>query len=163
MKCPHCKTEIDEHDANRCLDAWVAEGVMGWKPYFIISYNILYPPSRQASADEHPIIYPPFKPDKPYEFDSEHFYDSSQRPPHTQPIVPVYSTSIAAAWEVVEKFPKIYEVDVMNDGDGDWRCYINDWKEKEDWAIADTAPLAICRAALKATVLEGENEETEDA
>lgn len=29
MKCPHCETHIDEHKANRCLDAWIAEKVMG--------------------------------------------------------------------------------------------------------------------------------------
>ncbi|KKK65183.1 hypothetical protein LCGC14_2976710, partial [marine sediment metagenome] len=30
MKCPHCQIEVDEHEANRCLDAWVAEVVMDW-------------------------------------------------------------------------------------------------------------------------------------
>ena len=29
MNCPNCKTEIDEHEASRCLDAWVAKAVMG--------------------------------------------------------------------------------------------------------------------------------------
>jgi len=26
--CPHCDTSVDEHDSGRCLDAWVADGVM---------------------------------------------------------------------------------------------------------------------------------------
>ncbi len=29
LLCPHCKTEIDEHEANRCLDAWVWKAVFG--------------------------------------------------------------------------------------------------------------------------------------
>ncbi|KKK66418.1 hypothetical protein LCGC14_2964270, partial [marine sediment metagenome] len=47
MNCPHCETLIDEHKATRCLDAWIAEYVMGWKPYKIVNYNILYPPTMQ--------------------------------------------------------------------------------------------------------------------
>ena len=31
IKCPTCGVEIDEHSAGRCLDAWVASVVMGWK------------------------------------------------------------------------------------------------------------------------------------
>ena len=27
--CPHCETPLDEHEANRCLDAWVAT-LAGW-------------------------------------------------------------------------------------------------------------------------------------
>jgi len=26
--CPHCNTDVDEHPASRCLDAWVATTVM---------------------------------------------------------------------------------------------------------------------------------------
>lgn len=29
MNCPTCGLDIDEHPANRCLDAWVAREVMG--------------------------------------------------------------------------------------------------------------------------------------
>lgn len=28
LNCPHCKIPIDEHEATRCLDAWVAVNVM---------------------------------------------------------------------------------------------------------------------------------------
>lgn len=31
MTCQHCKTPIAEHPAGRCLDALVAEKVMGWR------------------------------------------------------------------------------------------------------------------------------------
>ena len=29
--CPNCQTELDNHPANRCMDAWVAEFVLGYK------------------------------------------------------------------------------------------------------------------------------------
>jgi hypothetical protein len=81
-----------------------------------------------------------------------------------------YSADITFAWEVVEKIkswgegwcPQIYWDD--NDGlePGDWVVEFNKyWKLKNDYrhceAIADTAPLAICRAALVAV-----NERTDE-
>ena len=69
----------------------------------------------------------------------------------TTMIVPHYSTRIADAWLVVEKFEMFrlnnvydgFQCKVMGyDADGEW---IEAWYEK-----ADTAPLAICLAALKA-------------
>jgi hypothetical protein len=82
--------------------------------------------------------------------------------------VPFYSTDISAAWEVVEKlrqenfFLRItpteegYRVTARSDeglplaidkktGDYDWNS-----KYSEAYADAPTAPLAICRAALRA-------------
>ena len=29
--CPNCKTELDKHPANRCMDAWVAEFILGYQ------------------------------------------------------------------------------------------------------------------------------------
>ena len=55
-----------------------------------------------------------------------------------------YSTDIAAAWLVVEKFRNTFGEFVF-DIDGDWRCFFGG-----KLSIADTAPLALCRAALKA-------------
>jgi hypothetical protein len=67
-------------------------------------------------------------------------------------IVPHYSTSIADAWLVVEKLKTL-----TADGDihieclhGEWSvstCHEEAWK---GWSRADTAPLAICLAALEA-------------
>lgn len=151
MNCPHCEVHIDEHSASRCLDAWVAEIVMGWKPYFIISYNILYPPTRQSYCEEQSYIYNNYKPNKPYEFDSEHFYDSSRNPSYTQPIVPFYSKRISVAWKIVEQ--------VNQDNAMTLRWYNPDGRTstysiafgfgKKIEAEADTAPLVICRAAIK--------------
>ena len=60
--------------------------------------------------------------------------------------VPRYSTDIAAAWEVVgwlrERFGQFQLVAGV-----EWHC----WAEHMDpWGSGDTAPLAICRAALAA-------------
>lgn len=63
--------------------------------------------------------------------------------------VPRYSTEIAAAWEVVERFlPMQLEFTI-----GKWEC----WSyagEKLCSAEAGTAPLAICLAALKSVGVE---------
>ena len=67
--------------------------------------------------------------------------------------VPRYSTSIAAAWEVVEKLTgddgdfsfKLHNYDC------DWEAtYLNGPRSIQIKSIAATAPLAICLAALKA-------------
>ena len=65
-------------------------------------------------------------------------------------IIPRYSTSIQAAWEVVEKMKTLsLFVAVISAQGQPWVCKINKGtlfvEEK-----ADAAPLAICRAALRA-------------
>lgn len=57
-----------------------------------------------------------------------------------------YSTDISAAWEVVEKLGIIFQ-ETCIDNDKDWRCYFDN-----ACASAETAPLAICRAALLAVM-----------
>lgn len=59
---------------------------------------------------------------------------------------PPYSTSIAHAWEVVERMaPREMRMGRTEAG----RYYVN-FDHQPMNAVADTAPLAICRAALKA-------------
>jgi hypothetical protein len=85
-------------------------------------------------------------------------------PCHAQPDSPdqggetkEYSTDIAAAWTVVEKLREgKYEFTLFNDSDktGEiWRVYFGPTDSLLEDALlpavdADTAPLAICRAAL---------------
>jgi hypothetical protein len=78
-------------------------------------------------------------------------------------VCPAYSTDIAAAWEVVEKvwatLPKtgygtFRALLHRRDPDGRWICEFapnahGDWRTHAT-AEADTAPLAICLAALRA-------------
>ncbi len=91
--------------------------------------------------------------------------------PHYEPLdakdflwkpLPRYSTAMAAAWLVVEKLKtrtpeRDWRVEVWaftgKNGKDRYTCGVY-WIEEDDLAIAleyaDTAPLAICRAALKA-------------
>ena len=68
--------------------------------------------------------------------------------------VPHYSTSIEAAWQVVEKLRTIRQHVQVHANNG-WGC--SAWNVRKVDAVglvagtAETAPLAICRAALKAT------------
>lgn len=73
--------------------------------------------------------------------------------------VPPFSTMIVHAWEVVERMsrpPHSLCVQIENDsmqGEVDeWSCHFNPvGMQPRGYAVADTAPLAICRAALRAT------------
>jgi len=122
MNCPQCNTPIDEHQATQCLDAWVAETAL--------KKSIAWP-----AHNEHPAI-------PGLELWNEQ---------------PRYSSDIAAAWQVVEGF-KNFEPD--RGGDSGFRvelhasgafAAIGVYHELTIvGASAQTAPLAICRAALKA-------------
>ena len=116
MKCPNCNILIDEHPASRCLDALVAEKVMGWH-------------------------------------DCEGYWEDD-KVIHTGAGGWYPSTSISAAWEVVEKLGRAFSIDCisfvgMNECTAIFAAVGTSWN---DGAIgtAPTAPLAICRAALKA-------------
>lgn len=63
--------------------------------------------------------------------------------------IPDYVNDIAAAWQVVEKLP--YYVEVSKTSDGRYFCKVN---PMEATAQANTAPRAICLAALEAAGVE---------
>ena len=65
---------------------------------------------------------------------------------------PAYSTDIAAAWLVVEKC-EYFNIERENKFVGTWQCDVV-IDVRGGSASADTAPLAICRAALKAVEAE---------
>ena len=128
LHCPHCDTSGDEHEAGRCLDAWVARDVMGLEP-------VLF--------------------DEPYGGLGK---PAGRRGWYIPPVHPVeyYSTDIAAAWEVWAKLSPKY--DYRMDRIGPELVYLSVSVDAEDsptgthWFIwgDGPAPLAICRAALKA-------------
>ena len=109
---------------SRELDALVAEKVMGWQ-----DARAFFPwPESGVMLDNYAMM-----------------------PPHGGAIrdiahVPHYSTDIAAAWEVWETLrSRDYYIAFTDTGYGVF--------EGDDWLLvteADTAPLAICRAALEA-------------
>lgn len=81
--------------------------------------------------------------------------------------VPEYSTSIEAAWDIVEHMKKnhthgVFSITGPSDDHNKWFCiFEKKWRGHNleaashyDWPSADTAPHAICLAALKACGVE---------
>lgn len=138
--------------AGRELDALIAEKVMG--------ATVVYP---YRSEPGHP--YPGVNPiwtDEPWQATSNPQSISGLEN------VPHYSTNIADAWMVVEKMGRWHGFDfmiVMPDPEqtfhlrtyeAGWYEATNDGPERRVVSYADTAPLAICLAALKAVSQEGQ-------
>jgi hypothetical protein len=73
---------------------------------------------------------------------------------HHKPPRP-YSTDPAAAWAVVEEMHRRGLEPGISSWPPPWECA---WKDRRSgsriWLYADTAPLAICRAALRALTTE---------
>lgn len=123
--------------AGRELDALVAEKVMGW--CWIendVGQESLQPPIEEYAylSRNHPVFWAD---DKGY-----------------TEIMPKYSTNIADAWQVVEKLRETHwiqvEVGTLNICDiGEYGKGCSTIQE-----VADTIPLAICLAALKAVGVE---------
>jgi hypothetical protein len=116
-------------DAGREMDALVAEHLMGWR---------LVKRGRRVATG----------PD--YEGPGEilGFSGNADARRWIAQVCPAYSTEIAAAWSVVELFPEtgrgLHLMQSMARG-GRWRCTF----DMEDGVWGDTAPHAICLAALK--------------
>ena len=86
-------------------------------------------------------------------------YDENGEPDYEWSAYNSPSTDMSAAWEVLEKVrPNCdwYGVDTFRKW---YRCLILDNRDRIGEAYADTAPEAICKAALLA-VMEGNDEES---
>ena len=111
----------------RELDAAIAARVMGW-------HDVKFQPIANA-------------------FGEKVLDEYAGHPPNDllkNAIIPKYSTNIQFAWEVLEKIKSISVFAAVISAKGQpWVCKIN-----KDTAFveerADAAPLAICKAALKA-------------
>jgi hypothetical protein len=111
----------------RELDAAVAAKVMGW-------HDVKFQPIANA-------------------FGEKVLDEYAGHPPNDllkNAIIPKYSSSIQFAWEVLEKLKTVSEFAAVISAKGQpWVC-----KVKKETAFveerADAAPLAICKAALKA-------------
>ena len=118
---PPIKDSDKEYEAGRELDALIAEKVMGWNRRG---------PGRHVSDYNNWWILPDGKSLNPLRF--------------------CPSTDISAAWEVVLSLRNRWGTFTLVAG-LQWHCYDNeDGNYVERMGSADTAPLAICRAALKA-------------
>lgn len=149
---------------SRAIDVLVAEKVMGWKWHRCHEKN-----------PEGETVYW-FTDHEPPEWWERPTEVESPPPEHRGSVLrvfigpPPYSTDIAAAWQVVEKMREIAcQVDVTSHGEHEVVlahgvvCYIHGFNE-DFWregmldadysAVADTAPMAICLAALRAINVE---------
>lgn len=117
-------SEVKELKAGRELDALIAEKVMGWHREFVTDPSSNYSFWNYVDADGRGMY----------------------TPEEWEP-----STSISAAWEVVEKLQTLGIKCWMKNyiAIPGWHCVVigGDFEFEE---AADTAPLAICLAALKA-------------
>jgi len=67
--------------------------------------------------------------------------------------LPRYSTDISAAWEVADWLRNYWGTFELIAGLS-WHCW-SELKDAKIWGTGNTAPLAICRAALLAVMEEG--------
>lgn len=130
MNCPHCQTPIENHEASRCLDALIAEKIMGWKSSYGDSFWQMLPPE-----------------------------DSTGRAEGRVYSVPEFSTKIEIAWRVIEAMnneqiqghvgpTRLHRLKQCS-GKAWGVIWCTDFGYTEE-VFAPTAQLAICRAALKA-------------
>jgi hypothetical protein len=125
--------DVDSMEAGRELDTLVAERVMGWTRWDITGGE-----------------------DCPCESGVTYFADwgdmggvAVYTPPHLTGDVEFYfepSRDIKDAWRVVETMKG---VSVAKRADGRWMCW--HWNRVHRSGAGETAPLAICRAALSCT------------
>lgn len=135
--------------AGRELDARVAEKVMGWRRRFGAFEGTVW--------NDLAVILLPFEPGK---YPKKPKYTEAPATV-TSPVLPHYSTDIAAAWEVVEtmstrgfRFKLFRAPNTSGQPDRAWAVFARPEVDIVDAMYAEefgtAAPLAICLAALKA-------------
>lgn len=157
----------DTLTAGRELDALVAERVMGFCAHQFVhkpsAYMRSIPGGNSTGCSNGPLL--DFSLSECSRCGLRTGHDvRNQQTKHQLERIESYSTSIASAWELVEKFtPHGVAVQCCREqewGDDKWKCLISTKWTPHEYVEArgDTAPLAICLAALKAVV--GETEAT---
>jgi len=158
MNCPTCNVHIDEHPASQCLNEWVATDVMGYKALLGMEENAKNFPYIRKIRNPH--VKCVWINDDGVRMACEECGD-----------MPEYSTSIAAAWQVREVLHRkgisigLIDCRLETNTDCKWAYEIYTYDNPD--AVMDgvqfgtyhyeldggakAAPLAICRAAIKAT------------
>jgi len=138
--------EIDRMEAGPELDAMVAVAVFGWE-WFAVERHF-----------EPPRGYETWRSLRDPKSGFYHFGDEDRLASGNEPIwntfgerPPKYSTEIAAAWQVVERMkgvsPWPYWFELSHRPKGFMCNFVGDTPHN---AYAESAPLAICKAALRA-------------
>jgi hypothetical protein len=125
-------------EAGREMDVLIAERVMGWRRV-------------QWATEAGRAIEPGWMLVNEIDWATDHYRAArSDELPSSDfdVLVPRYSTDIPAAWPVLEKLMADFNVELRWDGRRWTCCVIHPFYRGH---AADTAPLAICRAALAAT------------
>lgn len=141
---------MNEMEAGRELDRFIAERVMGWRwfqwPGLRPGFPVMQPPEQWGIHTEEAVA-------------KYAVIDCDDSPPDR---LPHYSTDISAAWEVVEKLTaRGFQVTIeRNHAQSSCRvlshpsvpCPVDaPWPEHSfQYADTQSAPLVICRAALEA-------------
>ena len=147
------KEEIEGLEAGREMDALIAEKVMGYRwLYWTVAYGEERVRGLFPSEYHNPFDYEPWTSEV-----------GNLRITKMSTGIMDYSTEIAAAWQIVEKMREQWSVE-NPDETFFWQiidCCEHGWRVDVDWghhdgvipiasAAAETAPLAICRAAILA-------------
>lgn len=128
------------------LDNLVAEKVMGWYRKDYRETGFAKQLERQGKS-----LHPDWRPAQEYWYCLENGKDERKASLSWSP-----STDIAAAWQVVDRMKDQYTFMLSyRQHDGDYFVCFDPVNRYEE--IADTAPLAICLAALKAVGVEVES------
>lgn len=158
MADPNLSQEIDRMEAGRELDAMVAEKVMGLRPRWWSLHRNDKPLRDLMDTDVRPTLFW-------LDCQSLDHVPLEVLRPNADGDMPIlecddgesvlcYSTDIAAAWEVVEKLKEITENVLVSWEETYWEVEVCVTQEAFNRGYrtaindADTAPLAICRAAL---------------
>src|SRR5262245_9196319 len=144
--------QIDKLEPGRELDALIAEKVMGWKWYVGVANLGSGPKYRYL---DEPNEWNPLRPE----------WDGVTEMPIGHPAAqdsrfPYYSDDISAAWLVVEKLTTTTKQWFHYEQSSTTCTAIFQNDAYEGWdacSEADTVPLAICRAALKAVSAQQEH------
>jgi hypothetical protein len=128
-------------NAGRELDALIAEKVMGYTLRF----------AAKAWTDEDWMCS-----DTPTETNVMAIYAPADQFPGSGAFdmsIPHYSTDIAAAWQVIDRMEELVRMARIGRVIGGWECRFVQLEDTTGYydvlEEADTAPLAICLAALK--------------
>jgi len=139
--------EIDQMEAGREMDCLVAERVLGWHRIQAPQFDYDGPLPEQGEVLVSPRMLPQIE-------SGEYKWPPKGVIPLGFFVTARYSADIAAAWQVVQKMmDEGWLVGISNDQDyvGElapaWHVCI-----AASWGIAKSAPLAICRAALKSSL-----------
>lgn len=157
-ECPHCGTPITEHEATRCLDAWVAEAVTGWEAdHYSEKCNGTYFIRCGACGQQgHGNCYG-------RGIDTIQIKCGENTACCDEAWMPEYSQRIEDAWRVVEHIRCWGDLFIEWWQDGEWFISNLDLRTRHDGLSQDefvraqcdgkatgspSAPLAICRFAI---------------